>query len=328
MKPTIKDVAREAGVSLGTVSKVINNKYVKELTKIKVDEAIKKLNYEPDIYARGLRKNKTDTIAIIIPTVWNPFISEFVYKSEKILSRMGKKLLLCNSDGNSKKEVEYINMVKQNKVDGIIAITYSDIDKYVNTNIPFVSIDRFFSKEVNYVMSDNYEGGKIAARSLFESGCRSLISVGVKSDRKSSTMDRKEGFIHECKKLNVEYKSFEFCDEHRNLGSFLEKIIIENYIENKKIDGIFACNDILAHRIIEKLHKFNINIPDDIQIIGYDGSRMSEEISEGISTIRQNVDLLAKESVKLLLNNINGDKSSHSIVLPVEFISGYTTKKI
>ena len=89
MKPTIKDVAREAGVSLGTVSKVINNKYVKELTKIKVDEAIKKLNYEPDIYARGLRKNKTDTIAIIIPTVWNPFISELVYKSEKILSRMG-----------------------------------------------------------------------------------------------------------------------------------------------------------------------------------------------------------------------------------------------
>ena len=286
MKPTIKDVAREAGVSLGTASKVINNKYVKEPTKNKVHEAIKKLNYEPDIYARGLRKNKTDTIAIIIPTVWNPFISEFVYKVEKILSGMDKKLLLCNSDGNSKKEIEYINMVKQNKVDGIISITYSDIDKYINTNIPFVSIDRFFSKGVNYVMSDNYEGGKIAAKSLFESGCKSLMLVGVKSDRKSSTMDRKEGFIYECERLNVEYKIFEFCDEHRNLGLFLEKIITENCIKNKNIDGIFACNDILAHRIIEKLNKFNINIPDDIQIIGFDGSRMSEEISEGISTIR------------------------------------------
>ena len=326
MHATIKDVSREAQVSLGTVSKVINNKYVKETTKIKVDEAIKKLNYEPNIYARRLRSNKTETIAIIIPTIWNPFLSEFVYNIEKILSKIGKKLLLCNSDGNSKKEIDYINMVRQNKVDGIIAITYSDIDKYINTNIPFVSIDRFFSKDVNYVMSDNYDGGRIAARTLIESGCKSIALVGVKSDKKSSTMDRKDGFIYECESLNMEYKIFEFHDEHHNLGDFLENLIVENHIKDRQIDGIFACNDILAHRIIEKLYKFNINTPNDIQIVGFDGSRMSNEISEGISSIRQNVELLAKESIKLLLNNIDGDKESYSIVLPVQFVKGYTTK--
>lgn len=135
MKATIIDVAEEAGVLLGTVSKVINTKHVKASTKRAVDLAIKKLNYKPNIYARGMRIKNTETIAIIVPTIWHPFFSEFIYYVEKNLSKIGEKLLICNSEGQYENEVEYINMVNQHKVDGIIAITYSDIDKYINPEL-------------------------------------------------------------------------------------------------------------------------------------------------------------------------------------------------
>ena len=130
MSATMKDVAKEAGVALGTVSKVINNINVGQEYKIKVDEAIKKLGYEVDVYARGMKKQKTDTIALIIPNLLNPFAS-FAYYLEVELSKQNFKLLLCNSYGNAEKEVRYINMAKQNKVDGIVGITYSDIEKEV-----------------------------------------------------------------------------------------------------------------------------------------------------------------------------------------------------
>lgn len=327
MKATIIDVAEEAGVSLGTVSKVINNKHVKASTKRAVDSAIKKLNYKPNIYARGMRTKNTETIAIIVPTIWHPFFSEFVYYVEKNLSKIGKKLLICNSEGKYEKEMEYINMVNQHKVDGIIAITYSDIDKYINTNIPFVSIDRFFTENVNYIMSDNYEGGRIAARKLIECGCRNIAFVESRSQIKSDTMDRRRGFIYECEKLNTEYKIFEFNDHSYGFENFLDDFINENYKNSIEIDGIFAGNDIIAYRIIEKLKKINIDIPNDVQIIGFDGSRPCSEISEGISSIRQDVELMAKKSVQALIGSINEKGNVVRSVLPVNFKKGYTTKK-
>ena len=179
MSATMKDVAREAGVALGTVSKVINKIPVGEEYKVKVDEAIKKLGYEVDIYARGMKKQKTDTIALIIPNVLIPFFASFAYHLEVELSKHNYKLLLCNSDGHAEKELSYINMAKQNKVDGIVGITYSDIDQEVSNNCKFVSIDRHFSNsDIPYVSSDNYEGGKIAAEKLIEIGCRNLAFIG------------------------------------------------------------------------------------------------------------------------------------------------------
>ena len=326
MKATIRDVAKEAGVSLGTVSKVINNKHVKESSKQLVDLAIKKLNYKPNIYARGMRTKNTETIAIIVPTIWHPFFSEFVYYVEKNLSEIGKKLLICNSEGQYEKEIEYINMVNQHKVDGIIAITYSDIDKYINTNIPFVSIDRFFTKNVNYIMSDNYEGGRIAARKLIECGCRNIALVEARSHIESDTMDRQRGFIYECEKLKKEYKIFAFNNYEYDFEKFLDNFINENYKDNIKIDGIFADNDIIAYRIIEKLKKIDIDIPNDVQIIGFDGSRPCNEISEGISSIRQDVELMAKKSVKALMASIKEEGKIVRSVLPVTFRKGYTTK--
>ena len=206
---TIKAVAKEAGVSVGTVSNVINNIQVKASTKEKVEAAIKKLNYEPNVYARGFKINKTNTIALILPTIWNPFFSELAYNIEKNIKKLGMKMILCNSDKDSKSEIEYISMAKQNKMDGIIAITYSDIDKYVSEKIPFVSIDRYFSKNITYVSSNNFEGGRLAAEKLSELGCEKIAYIGRGSKINNATRKRKDGFISYCEENGINY---EICE--------------------------------------------------------------------------------------------------------------------
>ena len=197
---TMKDVAAEAGVSVGTVSRVINNeKGIKEVTLKKVQQAIEKLSYVPDEYARGLKTNRSNIIALLIPTIWHPFFSEFAYHVEKALLKNQYKLLICNADKDSKNEIEYIKLLEKNKVDGIIGITYSDIDKYVSSNLPFVSIDRHFSENVYYVTSENFHGGQLACRELVKRDCQNLAYISGVNKHLNETTERGRGFKAEAK---------------------------------------------------------------------------------------------------------------------------------
>ncbi|ELB28112.1 hypothetical protein OK3_05437 [Enterococcus faecium EnGen0036] len=217
MKTTMKDVAALAGVGVGTVSRVINGVKVKEVTKEKVMAAISELNYEPDEYARGMKTNSSNTIALILPTIWHPFFSEFAYYVEEALSQKNYKLFLCNANGSAEKEKEYIQMVKQSKVDGIIGITYSDIDKYVSSNLPFVSIDRHFSEQVSYVTADNYLGGQIAAQELLTRNCKNLCYVGGVSPYPNETNNRKAGFYNICEENKIAVKVLDMPEPISNL---------------------------------------------------------------------------------------------------------------
>lgn len=323
---TIKDVAKRAGVSVGTVSNVINNVNVKSKSKELVEKAIKELNYKPNVYARGLKLNKTNTVALILPTVWDPFLGELAYHIEKNLRNYNYKMILCNSENDYVKELEYINMVKQNKVDGIISITYSDIDPYISANIPIVSIDRFFTKTIPYVSSDNLEGGRLAAEELVKAGCRKLAIIGRGSEINNSTRNRVVGFIDYCKENDIDYKDYYYIGHSKSFNKFLDEFILENFKDKIKFDGIFAITDSHANNIIEKLEEINISVPNDVQIIGYDGAKVNEKASIKISTIRQPLDLIAEKAVYNLNKVINKEAISKETLLPVKFIKGYTTK--
>jgi len=328
MSATMKDVAKEAGVALGTVSKVINNIPVGEEYKIKVDEAIEKLGYEVDIYARGMKKQKTDTIALIIPNLLNPFFASFAYYLEFELSKHNYKLLLCNSDGHAEKEIRYINMAKQNKVDGIVGITYSDIDKEVSNNCNFVSIDRHFSNSnIPYVSSDNYEGGNIAAEKLIAIGCKSLAFIRTGSNIYGETYKRKIGFIDACGNNKISYKVLDLVEPFENLEKVCSEFLEENMSNGKLlIDGIFFSTDILALRIKKIIESYGFSIPNDIKLIGYDGIKLVQELDYFISSIRQPVDLMAKKCVEIIISLINKQTVSKINYLPVEFVDGGTTK--
>lgn len=323
---TIKDVAREAGVCVGSVSNVINNIPVRPATKTLVENAIKKLNYEPNVYARGFKKNRTNTVALILPTIWNPFFGEIAYNIEKNLRSFGIKMILCNSENNQFSELEYITMATQNKVDGIIAITYSNIDKYVSANIPIISIDRYFSDNITYVSSDNFNGGRLAAEELVKAGCQNIAYIGRGSKINNSTRNRKKGFVSYCEENNIFYKVCDLLGSTEEFNTMLNNFLIDNFKNDIKIDGIFTITDEYARDVIKRLKEFNIKVPYDVQIIGYDGSKSSAKDTIEISTIRQPIELIATESVNALIGLIDKKEVATEIVLPVKFIKGYTTK--
>lgn len=319
----MKDVALEAGVSVGTVSRVINKeKGIKEVTLQKVEQAIKTLNYIPDYYARGMKKNRTETIALILPSVWHPFFSEFAMHVENEVYKRNNKLLLCSINGTNR-EQEYLEMLRHNKVDGVVAITYSPIENYLTSGIPFVSIDRTYSDiEIACVSSDNDSGGREAAKQLIKKGCHHLAFVGGHNTTINETKRRRISFEKYVQDKNIPFSIFDLdetvADYHEKLEQFLT--------ENPSIDGIFAINDFAALDVIEILEANGKQIPHDVQIIGYDGIKMANDRNYLLSTIKQPLKEMAQEAVRILFEIIDGKTVNLQTILPVTFIEGKTTK--
>ena len=176
--PTMKDVAKEAGVSLGTVSKVINGIPVGDEYRKKVEQAIKTLDYHINAYAKGLKNNRTYTVAVILPNLLNPFFSMVAHYINRALVNRGYRMLLCDTEYDYTKEREMVQMVAQNKVDGIIALTYNP-DLKIPPDVRSVSIDRYLSGSTTCVASDNYNGGRLAAQKLVENGCKDIIALRI-----------------------------------------------------------------------------------------------------------------------------------------------------
>lgn len=320
---TMKDVAALAKVGVGTVSRVLNNSgAVKESTRRKVEAAMKELNYIPNAYARGLKMNKTNTVALIIPTIWHPFFSEFAYYVESNLAEHKYKMLLCNSDVSNDKELEYIQMVQENKVDGIIGITYSDLDNFVLSHLPFVTIDRHFKEETVCVTSDNFHAGELAVEKLVEKGCRKLGYIGTHSRFPTETTKRRNGFEAQAEQMGVPYAIYDGEDPVMEFKQEIRTF----FKENPDVDGVFAHTDFIALDILEVLDEMERKVPEDVQIIGCDGIKMEAGRKQFLSTIRQPVDLMAKAAVEKIIQVIDGESVKTKITLPVHYVEGPTTK--
>ena len=320
---TMKDVAALAKVGVGTVSRVLNNSgAVKESTRRKVEAAMKELNYLPNAYARGLKMNKTNTVALIIPTIWHPFFSEFAYYVERNLSEHKYKMLLCNSDVNNDKEQEKSQRVQENKVDGIIGITYSDLDNFVSSHLPFVTIDRHFKEETVCVTSDNFHAGQLAVEKLVEKGCQKLGYIGTHSRFPTETTKRRSGFVEQAELMEIPYAIYDGEDPvvefKQEIRTFLE--------ENPDVDGVFAHTDFIALDILEVLDEMKRKVPEEVQIIGCDGIKMEAGRKQIVSTIRQPVDLMAKAAVEKIIQVIDGEPVKTKITLSVHYVEGPTTK--
>lgn len=324
MGATMKDVAKLAGVGVGTVSRVLNNGSVKATTRKKVEQAIDQLKYERDFYAKGLKTNKSNTVALILPSVWHPFFSEFAFYVENRLAAKNYKLYLCNSSPYPEKEKEYIQMVKQNKVDGLIGITYSDIDDYVSTNLPFVSFDRYFTEEVIYVTADNSYGSRLAVDELIKRGCTNLGYIGGYQEVPNETKNRRKYFEIECREKNITHHILDLLEPLTDMPNKIKKFMVEN----PDIDGIFTINDSIAVQVIKVLATMGIRVPEDVQVIGFDGQQISEGSNYFVSTIAQPIKEMAETAVDLLVDVINGKQVEHRTVFPVSFKEGGTTKPI
>ena len=323
--PTMKDVAAEAGVALGTVSKVVNGLPVGDSYKVRVEDAIKKLNYQVNSYAQGLKLNKTHTVALLIPNTQDPFYGSLVYHINISLLKRKYRMLLCCTDFDSNQEQEYINMAQQNKVDGIIGLTYNP-NLIIEEGTPFVAIDRSAGPNIPCVASDNFAGGQLAAEKLADLGCKNVAFLRTGSSLTNEPNKRKAGFENGCLSRNLSYE-MKIIDDGDSYDEF-DKFLI-SHMQNGKLtfDGLFCVTDSLAHYIITVLQKLNQKIPDDVQLIGFDGIRYFGFQDYICSTIVQPIADIAEMCVTLLLQESMAVKPP-LVCLPVTYAYGGTTIKL
>ncbi|MTI58978.1 MAG: LacI family transcriptional regulator [Firmicutes bacterium] len=330
MGVSIKDVAKKAGVSVSTVSRVLNNgKYVTDETSEKVMKAVKLLGYRPNIIARGLRTKKTNSVGLIVPDITNEFFAKLAKTIEENLNNNNYSLLLCNSGENEDKERKYIKTLLDKFVDGIIFIS-SGYDQNMHLfpdDLPIIAIDRKpNAKRVNFISSENKKGGYLATKHLIENGCSKILML---KDRKAvSPMNaRLDGYRDALREYNMSFDEDMIIESEVELEYVKEKILkIHNRL---KFDGIFAGTDLLAIGAIKTLLKLGYKIPEDIQVIGFDNVLTSQYYNPGLTTIAQRLSEIGERSASLMVDLIENrvkNTESKSYFLPVELIKRDTTR--
>lgn len=317
MVAKLTDVAELAGVSPTTVSRVINNKgYLSEKTKQKVQEAMKTLGYKPNNLARGLQGKSAQLIGLIFPNISNIFYSELIEYLEIELFKHGYKTIICNSQNDPAKEREYLEMLEANQVDGIISSSHNlGIDDYERVGAPIIAFDRNLAPNVPIISADNFEGGKLAARTLQKNGCENIIMITGNDNTDSPTGLRALGFSFQI----PDGKIFKVPN---NLSTIRREMEIKSIIASNKPDGIFVSDDLTAILTMKIAHQLELNIPEDLKIIGYDGTSFIENFFPQLTTIRQPIDEIASLIVDVLLKKIKGEKTSKDYILPISLLPG------
>ncbi|MBN9654086.1 LacI family DNA-binding transcriptional regulator [Halobacillus sp. GSS1] len=322
---TIKDVAREAGVSVATVSRVLNdNGYVGADTRKKVMEAIAELNYSPNEVARSLYKRESRLIGLLLPDITNPFFPQLARGVEDELSQAGYRLLLGNSDENIQKELEYIQTFVQNNVVGIITATnHVDYQIYEALDLPLVLLDRA-SENYPAVYADGREGGRLAAKTLIEKGAERITLVKGPANIKPA-QDRFQGAIEELSQADVDFSVLSTTSYSFEEAQGWAEELFDKFSDT---DGIIASNDIVGIAIVHEALERGKRIPEDVQIIGYDDIPQSRLSYPTLSTIRQPAYEMGREAAKLLIRTIKKEPGvEQTIQMPVELVERKTTRK-
>lgn len=322
----IKDVAERSGVTVTTVSRVLNNRgYISEKTRQKVQKAMEELNYQPNEIARALLKRKSNLIGLIIPDVSHPFFAKLTKHVEYCAYKNGYKILLCNASQNSKKEKEYIDMLKRSQVDGIIMGSHTlETSEYLNLNLPIIAFDRFLSEDIPYITSDNYNGGAIATKLLIDKGCKKIAHISGPLNLNTPANKRCESFIDISQKNNIAYVVVETELNSFNKEAY-EKIIYSLFKEHPDVDGIFASSDIIAACVVEVSNSLMKRIPEDLKIVGFDDTFIAPLIVPALTTIRQPIDKIGELAVETIINQINGKEVQKANILPIQLIERKTT---
>ena len=322
---TISEVAKLAKVSVATVSRYLNNSgYVGAKSRESIESAIKELNYVPSEVARSLSTKQSDIIGLIIPDIKNPFFPELARAVEDTAFEYGYTVILCNSDESVDKEKHYLQKLTKKYVAGIILTTITEQEQHwQNVNLPIVALDRPIDSRIPTVTTNNKIGARLATEYLIQSGAKKLLCIsGPKTF--GSTRTRVDGFEAVIKEQGVEANIIESPYDFE----IAEKVVFDYLQKNPSIDGIFACSDASALGALKAAHRLKIQIPEELQIVGFDGIQVGNFVTPSLTTVAQNIYQLGETAAKLLIQQIEGQKLPQtSICIDPELIIRETTRK-
>lgn len=310
MSPTIKDIAQEVGVSYATVSRALNNKYgVKPDTRQRIMEVARTQGYTPNAIARGLVKQETHSIGLIIPDISNPFFPQVAGGVEDTAKDRGYSVFLCNTNYESDRQAHYMQLLVEKRVDGIILASGfqpGEISPTASAGaIPIVSLcARFDTLQNSFVVIDNERGGFIATRHLIEQGYASIGFIGTQSNGFSEGQ-RFKGYRLALEKFNLPYEErYTFAgDLKRETG---HKIIQRVIASADYPRALFVENDLMALGVIQGIKEAGLRVPEDIAVVGFDDIAFASFPEIGLTTVRQPKFEMGKLAATLLLDTITG----------------------
>ena len=327
---TIKDVAKRAGVSVATVSRVLNNKdRVKDETRAAIRQALEELDYHPNDLARALVKpNQSKIIAMLSVSPHHPFFAELIHHIEEALSDRGYKLLLLTSYMNEVKEKKCADLINSRIADGLIIGSFPVADPMLlRLPLPTVAIETAPGENIPYIMSNEYQGGILAARHLAAKGCKNLVMIGglhssLGADRRLN--EREKGFIEVCSAQGLSHKIY-YADTNMIQSLDFFTLINRIFFEYPQVDGILANSDYIAAEVIQIAVSQGYSVPEHLKVVGFDGTRISRIFNPPLTTVAQDIPQLARCTVETLIAMIEGRSYEAETIIPVRLIERRST---
>ncbi len=333
MSITIKDVAKQANVSISTVSRVINDsKPVSDDIKLRVVKVIEELGYKPNPVARSLVTKKSRLIGVLIPDISDPYIAELLNAIEEVAKTYDYDIILCNSYGSLESEEHYMHLLETKQVEGMLFLTYklrtAHKKFFESSTIPVVMINRDASElNLSSVSVNNYDAVLEMASKLFEDGHKDIVLIRNGKDSDVFGPSQLEGF----KKAHDDYgRTFDETSIYN--GKFqidLAYDIVKELIESKSVpSAIIATTDSMAVGAINSLVDNGFKVPDDVSVTGFYDTKIAELYRPQLTTIHQPIYDIGAVAIRLLIKQINGEEKERThFYLPHELIERDSTKK-
>lgn len=324
-RPTLTDVAARAGVSVTTVSRVLNDRgYLSDRVRADVGRAIDELGYRPNEVARSLLGRGTRVVGLIVPTVADPFFGEFAAAVEAGLADRGYRTLLCDSLRSVERETASLELLLAHQVAGIITSTHNDgVSLYRTAGLPIVALDRKLGEGIPDVRSDNVAGAAAATAMLADAGYRRILFITPRDDVRSArrSAHREVLAVRGLPEAVLAYGFSSSLDERRTL--------IEQTLDATSYDAAFCTDDVSALMAVEWARSRGIRVPDEFGVVGYDGSAAVRHLVPTLTTVLQPVEQLAAECVRLLVRRIEEPEAElpAETVLPVLLRRGSTVRE-
>ncbi|MGC8865965.1 MAG: LacI family DNA-binding transcriptional regulator [Bacteroidales bacterium] len=309
-KLTIKDIAKKLGVSVSTVSRALkDHPDISEKTKALIRNFANEMNYRPNVLALSLRKQKSNTIGLIIPEIVHHFFSSVISGIEDLTYREGYNLIICQSNENQFRESTNLQTLIDHRVDGIIismsksTTNFNHFKKAWDDGIPMVFFDRICDAiETDRVVMDDYEGGRLATEYLIKKGCRNILHLAAAPNLLIGR-NRRDGYLEALRQYNIPLrdKFILKCDTRE------EVLTMQNHILSlvPQIDAIFAVNDSTAIAVIQMLKRHGYRVPEDVRVIGFGDGPNATIVEPALTTVEQKGYDMGREAVRLLLQRLN-----------------------
>ncbi|QDD88356.1 LacI family DNA-binding transcriptional regulator [Pseudomonas oryzihabitans] len=317
---TIKDVAARAGISYTTVSHVVNNtRPVSPGVREKVEAAIAELGYVPSGVARSLRSQATGTFGVLVPNAVNPYFAELARGIEDHCERQGYSVILCNSDDDAEKQLRYLRVLRERRIDGLVVATVDGDPRFAEAlaglRIPLVLVDRpLEGVQAGHIRIDHQHGGLLATRHLLELGHRRIACIGGPADSPVAR-ERVTGYQQALAEADVAAGPVRHCPFTAAAGHTAARELLA---QPDRPTAIFAGNDTIALGVLRAAAEAGLTVPGQLSVVGFDDIELSRYLYPALTTIGQSIRDLGERAAQLLLARREGvgGPSTHDIAVP------------